>query len=100
MLRQWVPFWVIPVVLIFAAGTVWLRLALVRTTYAISEINREIDRSRQDRELLQVKFAALRSPKRLEILARTHFGLGQPRMEQVIHFKSNISSREPVESHL
>jgi hypothetical protein len=37
MLKRWIPLWVIPVVLVMAIGTVWLRLAIIRTTYAINQ---------------------------------------------------------------
>jgi cell division protein FtsL len=87
MLRKWIPLWAVPVLIVFATGTVWVRLAMIRTTYAISQTDREMNRVRQDRELLQLKTSALRSPRRLEVLARTRFGLSQPRTDQVIHFK-------------
>src|SRR5690242_6660744 len=85
--KKWVPFWVFPLLIVFSIGTVWLRLAIVRTTYRIHQVDREVESLRQQRELLQVKIAALRSPRRLESLARNRFGLSQPRIEQVIHIK-------------
>lgn len=88
MLKKWIPLWTIPVLICFAAGTVWLRLAIVGTSYSINEANHELDRLRQEREHLQVKITALKSPKRLEVLARTRFGLSQPRMDQVIHLNT------------
>jgi hypothetical protein len=87
MLKKWIPFWAIPVLVAFATGTVWLRLAIVRTTYAINFTEREMDRARQSSELLHLKVAALRSPRRLELLARTKFGLTPPKVDQIIHFK-------------
>ena len=87
MLRKWIPLWTVPTLLIFAVGTVWLRLSIVRTTYVINQMNQRIEQVRQEREKLQLKIAALRSPRRLELLARTKFGLTLPRMEQVVHFK-------------
>lgn len=95
MLKQWVPLWTIPVIIVFSIGTVWLRLAIIRTTYAINQTDREIDRSRQDREMMQIKVAALRSPRRLEVLARTKFGLSQPKMEQVVHIQKADLRHEP-----
>ena len=89
MLRKWIPVWTVPVLLAFSAGTVWLRLAIIRTTYSINQTNKLIEHTRQDRELFQLKVAAMRSPRRLEILARTKFGLSQPRVDQVVHFKKS-----------
>lgn len=85
MKKRWVPLWIVPVLLIFSIGTVWLRLFIVRTTYSINQINRTILQLRQQKELLQLKLAALRSPGKLESLARIKFGLTQPRTEQIIH---------------
>lgn len=68
-----------------AIGTVWLRLSIVRTTYAISQSERDIRRLQQDRETMELRTTALRSPRRLELLARGKFHLTQPRSEQVIH---------------
>lgn len=96
MLKRWIPSWAIPVLILFATGTVWLRLAIIRTTYSIGQTDREIDRARQEREILQLKVAALRSPRRLEVLARTKFGLAQPRGDQVIYLK-NMEKRVKLE---
>lgn len=35
---------------------------------------------------MELKVTALRSPRRLEVIARSKFGLGTPRSEQIIHF--------------
>ncbi len=88
MLKKWVPFWVVPLLVVFATGTVWVRLALIRMTYKIGQINREMDHIRQNREIFQLKLAALRSPRRLEVLARTKFGFSKPRTDQVVHMKN------------
>ena len=87
MLKNWIPLWVIPTVFFFSIGTVWLRLAVVRTTYSIHQTERSLQKVEQDRGSLQLKWAALRSPRRLEELARTKFGLLQPKLEQIVHLK-------------
>jgi cell division protein FtsL len=84
-MKRWFPLWTIPTLIIFSIGTVWVRLSIVRTTYAIHEIDRSIEKYRQERDQLQLKVAALRSPRRLETLAHTKFKLFQPKMEQVVH---------------
>ena len=87
MMTKWIPLWAIPILILFAIGTVWLRLSIVRTTYAINQTNKLIEKARQDREHIQLKLTAMRSPGRLESLARTKFGLVQPRADQVIYLK-------------
>ncbi len=85
--RRWVPWWAIPIVIVMAIGTVWLRLAIVRTTYTINQTDRMISNLRQEREQVELKVAGLKSPRHLETLARSRFGLTQPRSEQVVHLK-------------
>lgn len=63
-------------VLIFAIGTVWLRLRAVSLTYAINQTDRAIHNTKQQRDQIQLRAAELRSPKRLERLARERYGLG------------------------
>ncbi len=87
MLKKWIPLWAIPTLIIFAVGTVWLRLFIVRTTYTVSEVDRSIARSRQDMEVLQLKASTLRSPTRLGTLAETQFKLFQPKIDQVVRIK-------------
>lgn len=95
--RKWIPLWVIPVMVLLAIGTVWLRLAIVRTTYAINETERQAKQLRQAHEEMGLKMAGLRSPRRLEGLAKTKFGLGTPRSDQVIHLGSRAQAGKAEE---
>jgi cell division protein FtsL len=81
------PVWVIPATVVMAIGTVWLRLAVVRTTYAINESDRSIHNLEQQREQVLLRIAALRSPRRLEQLAKGRFGLSSPSASRVIHLR-------------
>ena len=87
MIRRWVPLWALPLMVVMAAGTIWLRLTIVNLTYEVDQTQRMIRNARQDVERLELDVARLRSPRRLEVLARTRFGLSPPRAEQVIHLK-------------
>lgn len=86
--RKWMPLWVVPAILAASVVTVWLRLSIVRTTYAINQADKQSRQLRQEREEMALKVTALRSPRRLEGLARSKFGLNTPRADQVIHFGS------------
>ena len=90
MKRKWIPLWVIPLVIGLSVGTVWLRLYLVRTTYAIDQADREIRSISQVREQMELKVTAFRSPRKLEALARAKFNLSQPHAEQIINMKGNL----------
>jgi cell division protein FtsL len=94
MKRNWFPLWLIPVLLLMAVGTVWLRLYIVRTTYSIHESDKMIHELQQAREQMQLRVTALRSPRKLEILARTRFGLTQPRTEQIVHLSQPVHGAE------
>jgi cell division protein FtsL len=87
MNRNWIPIWAIPVLIAMAIGTVWLRLAIVRTTYSINQVERSIHNLKQEKQQIELRLAGLRSPRRLESLAKTKFGLTQPKSDQVIYFK-------------
>ncbi len=86
-MKRWLPWWAIPVLIIFSIGTVWLRLKIVRITYAIHEADQGLIRVRREKEQLLLKVAALRSPRRLESLAHQQFGLSQPRSGQVVYLQ-------------
>ena len=86
-IKSRIPFWGVPVVIVLAIGTVWLRLSIIRTTYQINQTDHAIHAAQQEREQMQLKVTELRSPRRLEILAKTKFGLTQPKAEQVMHVR-------------
>lgn len=76
------------VVLVIASVlTVWLRLKIVRTTYEINQLEKMITSERLARDRVTSRLSSLRSPRRLEILARTKFKLGPPRADQVIYLR-------------
>jgi hypothetical protein len=87
MKTGWIPLWVVPTLVAMAIGTVWLRLYIVRTTYSVSQTDKTIRALQQDREQAALKLASHRSPRKLEALARTRFGLAQPRADQVVYIK-------------
>lgn len=92
LLREWMPLWALPILVIFAIGTVALRLSIVRQTYAIDQAERQIKALKQAHENMELKVAGLRSPRRLEVIARSH-GLTQPRTDQVIYMSQSAPLR-------
>jgi hypothetical protein len=59
----------------------------VRTTYSIDETDRMYRGLQHERERAELRLASLRSPRRLELLARTRFSLAPPRRDQVVYLK-------------
>ncbi|MFN7685670.1 MAG: hypothetical protein ACK5QT_09710 [Oligoflexia bacterium] len=82
------PRWIWPVLLVFTILTVWVRLGVVRSTYEASQAEKSIRVLQQDREQIELRVAGLKSPRRLEGIARSRFGLGQPRPDQVVYMGS------------
>jgi hypothetical protein len=81
----WIPLWAVPVLVFMAIGTVWLRLTIVRMTYSVAQTEKMIRNLQHSRETAEVKLASMKSPRRLEALARSRFGLSQPHYDQVVH---------------
>lgn len=92
---KWLPRWIFPVVLVLAAVTVWVRLAVVRSSYDIHQNGLELRALKQKKEQLLLREATLRSPRRLESLARGSFQLSPPRVDQIVRMQA---APIPVES--
>jgi hypothetical protein len=82
---EWFPAWIWPVILVLTIGSVWIRLSVVKATYEVTQADKAMRSLQQDREQIELRVAGLRSPRRHEILARSRFGLTQPRADQVVY---------------
>jgi cell division protein FtsL len=89
-LKQWVPIWVYFVLIVFAVGTVTLRLTIVRASLNKSQIEKMLSNSMHEQDQLNSQLSQLKSPRRLERLAKTKYMLDTPMANQVM---------ELVESH-
>jgi cell division protein FtsL len=87
------PLWALPLLIAMAIGTVWLRLSIVRTTYSINQAEKKIRELQLVREQMELKVTALRSPRRLELLGKTRYGLTQPKSEQIVHLGGGSHGR-------
>lgn len=88
-MKKWIPFWVWPILVCLSVATVWLRLTIVKLSYEIGQTDKLVTNARMERDELNLMVARLKSPKRLEILARNRFGLQPPRTEQTVTLKEN-----------
>jgi cell division protein FtsL len=86
-MKKFFPLWTIPVLLAFAFATVWLRLTVVHTTYELNQSNKTLHNLKLDYEKLELKLAQLRSPRRLEALAKQKFKLSPPTPEKLVQLK-------------
>jgi cell division protein FtsL len=83
------PLWVFPVLVVMAIGTVWLRLSIVRTSYSIDQMDRQLRALHQARQEMELKVTGLRSPRRLELLAKTRLNMAAPTPAQVIRMRTD-----------
>lgn len=86
-MKRWIPLWTIPLIVVLAIATVWLRLSIVKTTYAINQTEKMITNVKHEREKAALKIAGLRSPRRLEAISKAKFRLAQPKADQVVYLK-------------
>ncbi len=86
-MTKFVPLWTIPVLITLAFSTVWTRLNVVHTTYELDQANKTLHNLKLENEKLELKVAQLRSPRRLESLARQKFNLSPPTPERLIQLK-------------
>lgn len=81
--------WVVPVVMVLAAGTVWLRLSVVQTSYEVDFINKLHRNTRLQIEKLELEVARLRSPRHLEKLSKRKYKLKAPEAHQVVYLNED-----------
>ncbi|MCM0605008.1 MAG: cell division protein FtsL [Xanthomonadaceae bacterium] len=90
---EYFPKWIWPAIIFLSIATVWLRLQIVDTTYQIHQAEQQIQNAKHTDEKLELKTAQLRSPKRLEMLAKTKFKLAPPEQDQVIRVQTKEAAQ-------
>jgi len=86
-MKRFFPLWVFPIIVAFAFLTVWVRLTGVKTTYELNQANKTLHNLKLENERLELKVAQLRSPRRLEVLAKQKFKLNPPSPDRIIPMK-------------
>lgn len=79
-----IPFWVIPVSLVFCLTTVWMRLKIIQINYSINMRNKEIIFLQNEIEDYKLKVADLKRPDRLQKLAQEVFHMKPVEIHQRI----------------
>ena len=62
----------------------WIRTRVTERGYQISRLSSEYRDLARERESLQIKAAELKSPQRIEELAREKLGMGPPPVDRVV----------------
>jgi cell division protein FtsL len=66
---------------------VWSRFKLVDLNLQISEISRQLSEAGQEQKRLKLEAASLKSPSRIEAIAKNELGMALPTEQQIIHIK-------------
>lgn len=66
---------------------VWSRIQVFQLKYEISALETTLREGQQENRQLRLEAASLRSPARLDQVARTRLGLRQPSPEQIINVR-------------
>lgn len=88
-MKRYFPNWIWPAILGFAVLTVWMRLQIVDTTYQIHQAEQQIQNAKRADERQELKVTQLKSPRRLESLAKGRFKLQSPSTDQVIRLPAS-----------
>mgnify|MGYP001593716977 CR=1 FL=1 len=91
----WFLFSTILVITVIAMVTlfyVWSRLLTTNLGYEISRAEIERNNLLKGKGLLKIEAASLKSPDRIERIARTELGLVYPSQEQIIRIKEQVQS--------
>jgi len=66
---------------------VWSRFRLVELNLQISEVSRQLREAEQEQKRLKLEAASLKTPARIETIAKNELGMALPNELQVIHVK-------------
>lgn len=66
---------------------VWSRFRLVELNLRISDVSRQLKDSEQEQKRLKLEAASLKTPGRIETIAKNELGMALPTEQQVIHVK-------------
>ena len=80
----------IVIALVFMAVTlvcVWFRISITKIDYRIAEEMHNKDSLLEENRKLKIEIATLKSPHRIESIARTKLGMCYPERDQVIFLK-------------
>jgi len=77
-------FTYLAVLLVVSLFFVWSRITVVNLEYDISSLGNRMREVAQENQKLRLESAHLRSPVRIERVARTELGLRMPTLDQVI----------------
>ncbi|HSA60523.1 MAG TPA: cell division protein FtsL [bacterium] len=76
----------VALIFVFSLGYVWTRVQVVETGYRLRSLEVSRNKLKEDNRSLMVEAATLRSPQRLEQIAK-QMGLQRPTESQIVYLK-------------
>ena len=73
----------------------WQHFEIIRNGYESEVLKREMSRLSEENDQLKLERASLRSPQRIDVIAR-RLGLGAPAHEQIVVLSSPFPSEPPT----
>lgn len=78
----------VAVIFVFSLGYVWTRVQVVETGYRVRSLEVRQEKLKEENRSLMVEAAMLKSPQRLEQIAR-QMKLHRPTEEQIVYLKNS-----------
>ena len=69
---------------VMALAFVWIRIQVIQQGYEVSRLRKETNDLREQKNILKSDVETLKSPERLEQIAREHFGMRLPQSNEVV----------------
>jgi cell division protein FtsL len=85
LIKKWIPWWVFLSLMGFATFTVWLRLAIISTTYSITTTQTQINLLKKKKRQEENQLRQLKTPSRLSKIAEHEFHLKPAQAKQIIY---------------
>ena len=89
--RRWdlLPYLLVVLVLLTSVSIfhVWSRVKVIDLNLHIAEVNRQLKDAQQEYNRLNLEVASLKTPARIEALAKGELGMGLPTDQQVVVVK-------------
>lgn len=63
---------------------VWIRIQVIQLGYEVSRLRKETTDLKEERNLIKAEVEALKSPSRLEVIARERFGMRLPQGDEIV----------------
>ncbi len=79
----------VALIFVFSLGYVWVRVQVVETGYRLRSLEVRRDKLKEDNRSLMVEAATLKSPQRLEQIAK-QMGLERPTENQIVFLKKEM----------